>query len=140
MTPRPLASLFDTPGDNGTSLELSWTKSIATDFRGYNIFVSDAHHKAVLNGAIGDEFFSVRPVLAALYQPEKVPGGERLPVERVAAEINRLAGEPRARFIEKASEIAAYVGREAASGDIVLIMSNGAFDAMPERILEALSS
>ena len=40
--PRPIATLMDTPADNGTSLELTWTKSVAQDFSHYNIFVSES--------------------------------------------------------------------------------------------------
>jgi UDP-N-acetylmuramate: L-alanyl-gamma-D-glutamyl-meso-diaminopimelate ligase len=80
-----------------------------------------------------------RAVVAAVYQPEKVPAEARLSEEKVVAEINRQAGEERASFIEKAAEIAAHVGREAAAGDVIVVMSNGAFDGLPNRILEALS-
>jgi UDP-N-acetylmuramate-alanine ligase len=51
-----------------------------------------------------------------------------------------LAGDERARVIEKAPEIAAYVARHAGPGDIVLVMSNGAFDGVHDKILQALAS
>lgn len=39
--PRAVATLLDVPGDNGTALDLSWTKSVAQDFSHYQIYVSD---------------------------------------------------------------------------------------------------
>jgi UDP-N-acetylmuramate: L-alanyl-gamma-D-glutamyl-meso-diaminopimelate ligase len=80
-----------------------------------------------------------RVVVATAHQPEKVPVGERISVENVVAAINRRAGEERARFIEKAPGIALHVAREADAGDVVLVMSNGGFDGVQDKILEALS-
>lgn len=40
--PRPVCTLTDVPADNGVALDLSWTKSVATDFDHYDIFVNDA--------------------------------------------------------------------------------------------------
>ncbi len=78
-------------------------------------------------------------VIAGAYQPEKVPEGERISVENVARSINRRFAEPRARVIAGAAEIAAHVGRQARAGDLVLIMSNGGFDGVQQKILEALA-
>jgi UDP-N-acetylmuramate: L-alanyl-gamma-D-glutamyl-meso-diaminopimelate ligase len=80
-----------------------------------------------------------RVVVAGVYQPEKVPDGERLSVDNVVHEINRRTGVERARLIEKAPDIAAHVAREAAAGDVVLVMSNGGFDGVHDKILDALS-
>jgi UDP-N-acetylmuramate: L-alanyl-gamma-D-glutamyl-meso-diaminopimelate ligase len=80
-----------------------------------------------------------RVVVAPVYQPEKVPEGERLSVKNLIAEINGLAREERARLVETAPEIAAHVAREAVPGDVVLVMSNGGFDGVHDKILHALS-
>jgi UDP-N-acetylmuramate: L-alanyl-gamma-D-glutamyl-meso-diaminopimelate ligase len=48
-------------------------------------------------------------------------------------------GEERARSIEKASEIATHFACNAAAGDVVLVMSNGGFDGVHDKILQALS-
>ena len=79
-----------------------------------------------------------RIVVAGLYRPEKVPEGDRLSPAEVVEEINRLCGDGRALFIERAADIAEYVGREARPGDVILVMSNGGFDGVQEKILEAL--
>ncbi len=79
-----------------------------------------------------------RIVVAGLYQPEKIPAEERLPAEEVIREINCLTGDGRAVFIEKADEIAHYVAGEAVKGDVILVMSNGGFDGVQEKILRML--
>jgi len=79
-----------------------------------------------------------RVVLAGLYQPEKIPERDRLSVEEVVREINRLSGDSRAVFIEKTQEIPVYVAAEADTGDVILVMSNGGFDGVQERILRLL--
>jgi UDP-N-acetylmuramate: L-alanyl-gamma-D-glutamyl-meso-diaminopimelate ligase len=78
-------------------------------------------------------------VVAAVHQPERVPEVERLSVENVAREINRLGPDNRARLIETSAEIASFVSRNARSGDVVLVMSNGGFDAVQDKILQALA-
>ena len=42
-------------------------------------------------------------------------------------------------MIEKAEDIAEYVASNAASGDIVLVMSNGGFDGVQEKIMKLLA-
>jgi UDP-N-acetylmuramate: L-alanyl-gamma-D-glutamyl-meso-diaminopimelate ligase len=81
-----------------------------------------------------------RVVLAPLNQPEKVPDQERMSVEKVAEDINRLSAEHQARVIPRTDEIAAHIAQRAEAGDIVLVMSNGAFDGLPDKILRALQS
>src|SRR6185295_12355462 len=71
-------------------------------------------------------------VLANVYQPEKVPETERLSVEKVAALINR-SGELKARVIGSAAAIASQLARDAESGDVLLVMSNGGFDSVHEK-------
>ena len=79
-----------------------------------------------------------RVVVAALYRPEKIPEQDRLSVAELVREINQGWGDNRAVYIERADEISLYVRAEAKPGDIVLVMSNGAFNGVQEKILEAL--
>jgi len=81
-----------------------------------------------------------RVIVAEVFQPEKIPPGERLSVDRLVREVNRLAGVERATMIASASDIAAHVAHNARSGDVLLVMSNGAFDAVHEKILGALTA
>jgi UDP-N-acetylmuramate: L-alanyl-gamma-D-glutamyl-meso-diaminopimelate ligase len=78
-------------------------------------------------------------VVGGLYLPEKVPEEDRLSVAKVIEEINRLCGDDRAVAVEEARHIADYIGSNASSGDIVLVMSNGAFGGVHQKILEALA-
>ena len=78
-----------------------------------------------------------RVVVAGLHQPEKIPELERLSVEKVAAAINSC-GHRRAVVIEKADAIASHVAENARPGDIVVVMSNGGFDSVQDKILQAL--
>jgi UDP-N-acetylmuramate: L-alanyl-gamma-D-glutamyl-meso-diaminopimelate ligase len=80
-----------------------------------------------------------RVIVAGVYQPEKVPETERISVENVVRQINRVSGEARAELIETALEIASHVAAEARSGDVVLVMSNGGFDAVQDKILQELA-
>jgi len=81
-----------------------------------------------------------RIIVAPVHQPEKIPDGERLSVNNVIRSINRHCGDERARLGGNAAEIASVVGREAQSGDLVLVMSNGGFDNIHEKILAALAA
>lgn len=80
-----------------------------------------------------------RVIVSELYLPEKVPEGERLSVQKVIDEINRTCGDERAVLIADAQEIVTYVATNAAPGDIILVMSNGAFGGVHEKILKALA-
>jgi UDP-N-acetylmuramate: L-alanyl-gamma-D-glutamyl-meso-diaminopimelate ligase len=79
-------------------------------------------------------------VVAGLYRPEKIPEGERLSPATLVGEIGRLCGDDRAVFIECANDIASYVAENSKSGDIILVMSNGSFDRVQERILGLLEA
>jgi len=80
-----------------------------------------------------------RVVVASVYQAEKVADSDRLSVHNVVTEINRRGGGDRARHLANAEAIAAAIGREALAGDLVLVMSNGGFDNVQEKILQALA-
>lgn len=79
-----------------------------------------------------------RVVVAGLHQAEKIPELERLSVEKVVAAINGR-GQPHAVVIEKAHAIASYVAENTCPGDIVVVMSNGGFDNVQDKILQALA-
>jgi UDP-N-acetylmuramate: L-alanyl-gamma-D-glutamyl-meso-diaminopimelate ligase len=85
--------------------------------------------------ALADEI-----VVGGLYMPEKVPEGARLSVTNVVEEANRLRGDRAAVALEQPQDIAAHVASRASSGDIVLVMSNGAFGGVHQKILEALKN
>jgi UDP-N-acetylmuramate: L-alanyl-gamma-D-glutamyl-meso-diaminopimelate ligase len=75
-------------------------------------------------------------VLAPLYAPEKVPEGERLDVERLAADLRRE--DIPARLIASVDETAAHLAERAAPGDTVLIMTSGDYGNLHEKLLRKL--
>jgi UDP-N-acetylmuramate: L-alanyl-gamma-D-glutamyl-meso-diaminopimelate ligase len=81
--------------------------------------------------------FADRIVVAGLHQPEKIPELERLSVERVVGTINAFG--KRAVAIDGAEDIADYVGRNVLPNDIIIVMSNGGFDGVQDKILRALA-
>jgi UDP-N-acetylmuramate: L-alanyl-gamma-D-glutamyl-meso-diaminopimelate ligase len=80
-----------------------------------------------------------RVIVAAVFQPERVPQGERLSVENLVRSING-AGERRAWTLDGAGEIATHIAQNGCAGDVLLVMSNGGFDGVHDKILNALTS
>lgn len=79
-----------------------------------------------------------RSIVAQLYQPEKIPEADRLSVDRVVEEVNRLRAGAALR-LDRAEEIADHLGQQAVAGDLILVMSNGGFDGVHDKILQALA-
>jgi UDP-N-acetylmuramate: L-alanyl-gamma-D-glutamyl-meso-diaminopimelate ligase len=75
-------------------------------------------------------------VLAPLYAPEKIPEGDRLDVERLAADLRRE--DVPARLIASVDETAAHLAERAAPGDTVLIMSSGDYGDLHDKVLRRL--
>ncbi len=76
-------------------------------------------------------------LVATPHRAAQVAEGERLDPEKLAADI-AATGTP-ARHLPDADAILAALAKEARPGDVVLVMSNGAFGALPTRLLEALA-
>jgi len=74
-------------------------------------------------------------VIAAVFR-STLPEAERLDVEALVRDVRR-AGQS-ARLIPSAADIARTIAAEARAGDLVVIMSNGAFDGIHQRLLTAL--
>jgi len=77
-------------------------------------------------------------IVSSVYQPEKVPENERLSVEGLVGEINGLDGAGRALALADSAAIADYVACNCRAGDVLLVMSNGGFGAVHDKILQAL--
>ena len=82
-----------------------------------------------------------RVILAAVYQQQRIPEGERLHPEQVIAALN-AAGTP----AELCADVAAIVDaldRQLQHGDVVAILSNGGFDGiydkLPARLAQRLA-
>ena len=78
-----------------------------------------------------------RVVLPAVYR-SSLPEGERLSAEGVV-EALKAAGTD-ARYIPDVSGIVRAVATDAREGDLVLVMSNGGFDDIHQKILSALAA
>ena len=88
-------------------------------------------HDFVSALALADEV-----VLAPLHAPEKVPAGERLDVERLAADLRSL--EVPARLVAGADATAEHLVRRAAPGDTVVIMRSGDYGGLHDVLLARL--
>lgn len=81
-----------------------------------------------------------RIIISDVFMPEKVKSGKVLNVEKLVDDINRDLDESRARHISNVENIILSIKQEAAEGDIVLIMSNGAFGGIHQALLKELNS
>ena len=79
-----------------------------------------------------------RVVLPDLYRADKIPEEERLSPGELVDLINRHRGDRAASYLPGVDDIAATVVRDAADRDIVLVMSNGSFGNLPEKIVAGL--
>ena len=79
-------------------------------------------------------------IVAPVFQPEKVAATDRLSVDRVISHIEHLRGPGHGRASGSAEEISQAIARDGCAGDVVLVMSNGGFDNVHEKILRALAA
>jgi UDP-N-acetylmuramate: L-alanyl-gamma-D-glutamyl-meso-diaminopimelate ligase len=79
-----------------------------------------------------------RAVIAGVDNPAKVPEAERLSPERVAEDLRARGAD--AEFIENVDDIVSRVAARAGPGDVLLVMSNGAFGGIHGKLLAALSA
>jgi UDP-N-acetylmuramate: L-alanyl-gamma-D-glutamyl-meso-diaminopimelate ligase len=77
---------------------------------------------------------ATRVVLAPLGRAN-VPEAERLDVQQLARDLG-----PKAEAASGADAIVERLVRDARSGDTVALLSNGAFEGLPSRLLGALSA
>jgi UDP-N-acetylmuramate: L-alanyl-gamma-D-glutamyl-meso-diaminopimelate ligase len=78
-----------------------------------------------------------RVVLCSLFAPEKLDASVRLDVARVVQELRARGIEAWQR--DSADAIVQEVAPRLESGDKVLIMSNGGFDGIHQKLLNALN-
>jgi len=83
--------------------------------------------------ALGD-----RVVLGGVFRAQQLGDENRLDPETVAASVRALGKE--ARVIPGSDAIAEHLAAETKPGDLVLIMSNGSFDGLCEKLLKKLGA
>jgi UDP-N-acetylmuramate: L-alanyl-gamma-D-glutamyl-meso-diaminopimelate ligase len=78
-------------------------------------------------------------VLSAVYQKanDPLPPSERLSIDELVTDLRQRGIE--AQVLPSADAIADHLGRAARAGDVVVVMSNGAFGGLPRRLLETLA-
>jgi UDP-N-acetylmuramate: L-alanyl-gamma-D-glutamyl-meso-diaminopimelate ligase len=76
--------------------------------------------------------------VAAAHQPAKVPADQRVSEADVVRAIE--AGGGRGRFIESVDRIVEALAGEARPGDRVVVLSNGGFGGIHEKLLAALAA
>jgi UDP-N-acetylmuramate: L-alanyl-gamma-D-glutamyl-meso-diaminopimelate ligase len=76
-------------------------------------------------------------ILAGVFGAETIPPQERLSPEEVAAEL-RASGRP-AQVIPEVDGIVTRLAGTCRAGDLILVMSNGGFGGIQEKLKTALS-
>jgi UDP-N-acetylmuramate: L-alanyl-gamma-D-glutamyl-meso-diaminopimelate ligase len=77
-------------------------------------------------------------IVAGVFGADKIPAEERLSPEDVAAGL-RAMGHP-AEFLRHVDDIVARIAGSCRPGDLVLLMSNGGFGGIQEKLKAALSA
>jgi UDP-N-acetylmuramate: L-alanyl-gamma-D-glutamyl-meso-diaminopimelate ligase len=83
--------------------------------------------------ALGD-----RVILGGVFRSQQLGDEKRLDPETVAASVRALGKE--ARVFPSADAIAETLASESRPGDLLLVMSNGSFDGLCDKLLKRLSS
>jgi UDP-N-acetylmuramate: L-alanyl-gamma-D-glutamyl-meso-diaminopimelate ligase len=79
-----------------------------------------------------------RIVIASVDHPERAPEGQRFSVERLVGDLKSRGKD--AVHIPAVPDIVTYLKDETRRDDVVLVMSNGAFGGLHERLLSALAA
>ena len=77
-----------------------------------------------------------RVIVAGVYHPEQIEPECRFSPEKLVSDLCGMGIN--ARFIESVDDILTTLKGELTAGDVLLIMSNGSFGGIHERIIEAL--
>jgi UDP-N-acetylmuramate: L-alanyl-gamma-D-glutamyl-meso-diaminopimelate ligase len=83
--------------------------------------------------ALGD-----RVILGGVFRAQQLGGENRLDPETVAESVRALGKD--AHVLPSSNAIAEYLGAETRPGDLLLIMSNGSFDGLCEKVLKKLGT
>jgi UDP-N-acetylmuramate: L-alanyl-gamma-D-glutamyl-meso-diaminopimelate ligase len=78
-----------------------------------------------------------RVILGGVFKAQQLGEENRLDPEAVAESVRRLGKN--AHFFPSANRIAEFLSGEVKAGDILLVMSNGSFDGLCEKLLKKLA-
>ena len=79
-----------------------------------------------------------RVVLAGVFRSQQLGDENRLDPETVAQSVRALGKD--ARVFGSSEEIAAHLAEKAGPGDILLVMSNGSFDGLCDKLMKKLAT
>jgi UDP-N-acetylmuramate: L-alanyl-gamma-D-glutamyl-meso-diaminopimelate ligase len=79
-----------------------------------------------------------RVIIAAVFAADALPDGERLDVHRLVAELS--ARGRRAQYVPAVEEISNLLIKETEAGDVIVVMSNGGFDGLIDRLISRLTA
>ena len=94
--------------------------------------------RRVFQDAFAEAFAGADEVVVAPVFRSSLPEHERLSVEQLIADLS--SQRRRARTLPSVAAIVETVSKEAAAGDLVVVMSNGGFDGIHGKLLTALSA
>jgi UDP-N-acetylmuramate: L-alanyl-gamma-D-glutamyl-meso-diaminopimelate ligase len=78
-----------------------------------------------------------RVILGGVFRAQQLGDENRLDPGSVAESVRRLGKD--AHVVPSADQIADYLGGEVKEGDLLLVMSNGSFDGLCEKLLKRLA-
>jgi UDP-N-acetylmuramate: L-alanyl-gamma-D-glutamyl-meso-diaminopimelate ligase len=82
-----------------------------------------------------------RAHITCIKQPpgmEAVPGSERLNTERLVTDVQQRGNV--AHLFKSSDDLINFLLQNTSSGDLVLCMSNGSFDGLPQRLLQSIKN
>ena len=98
---------------------------------------SNTMRRNVLQDALAHSLAQADEVIvASVFKSEAIPEAERLDLQRVVREIEKCG--KRARILADADVIVTTIAPELRSGDVVVILSNGGFGGIYEKLPERL--
>jgi UDP-N-acetylmuramate: L-alanyl-gamma-D-glutamyl-meso-diaminopimelate ligase len=77
-------------------------------------------------------------LIAAVFGADALPEDARLDPGRLVADL--ASRKTPARFLPDADAIVAHLAEHAASGDVIVVMSNGGFDGLHDKLLTVLET
>jgi UDP-N-acetylmuramate: L-alanyl-gamma-D-glutamyl-meso-diaminopimelate ligase len=75
-------------------------------------------------------------IVGRLFDPSRIPDDERFDPGRLALEVHQ--GGVNATYLENVDDVVAKLVEEVRPGDVVVIMSSGAFDGLHDKLISAL--
>lgn len=100
---------------------------------------SNSMCRSVFQGELPSAFLAAdRVVVAGVHRAERIPPRERLDPEALVQAIQELG--PKAWYIPRVDQIVDWLKGEVLPGDVICIMSNGAFGGIHGLLMEALAT